>query len=111
MSHIQEFGYSSLMAAYEVPDDFVATGSLLSGCDDAERQQQPRTRLLGRMGLEPIQPIPPATISLPKHRDPVGFAGQQGCYADLETGLVLMDHRYYDPGTGRFLTPLAVETA
>lgn len=41
---------------------------------------------------------PPAQI------DPVGFGGQYGYYTDRETGLVLMGHRYYDPGTGRFLT-------
>ncbi len=36
--------------------------------------------------------------------DPVGFCGQWGCYTDVETGLVLMGHRYYNPVTGRFLT-------
>jgi RHS repeat-associated protein len=36
--------------------------------------------------------------------DPVGYGGQWGNYTDRETGLVLMGHRYYDPGTGRFLT-------
>ena len=34
----------------------------------------------------------------------MGFGGQYGYYTDRETGLVLMGHRYYDPGTGRFLT-------
>jgi len=34
----------------------------------------------------------------------VGFGGQYGYYTDRETGLVLMGHCYYDPGTGRFLT-------
>ena len=33
-----------------------------------------------------------------------GFGGSQGYYADVETGLQLLGHRYYDPGTGRFLT-------
>ncbi len=42
--------------------------------------------------------LPPAQI------DPVGFGGQYGYYTDRETGLVLMGHRSYDPGTGRFLT-------
>jgi len=37
-------------------------------------------------------------------RDAVGFQGQFGAYTDNETGLVLMGHRYYSPGTGRFLT-------
>ncbi len=36
--------------------------------------------------------------------DAVGFQGQAGAYTDLETGLVLMGRRYYDPGTGRFVT-------
>jgi len=40
----------------------------------------------------------------PPHKDPVGFGGQWGNYTDNETGLVLMGHRYYSPGTGRFLT-------
>ena len=33
-----------------------------------------------------------------------GFGGSQGYYQDAETGLSLLGHRYYDPGTGRFLT-------
>ena len=37
-------------------------------------------------------------------RDAMGFQGQFGGYTDNETGLVLMGHRYYDAGTGRFLT-------
>jgi len=37
-------------------------------------------------------------------RDAVGFQGQWGAYTDNETELVLMGHRYYDAGTGRFLT-------
>ena len=37
-------------------------------------------------------------------RDSMGFQGQWGAYTDNETGLVLMGHRYYDAGTGRFLT-------
>ena len=36
--------------------------------------------------------------------DPIGFGGQFGYYTDLETGLVSCTHRYYDPGTGRWLT-------
>jgi len=34
----------------------------------------------------------------------VGFGGQFGYYKDGATGLYLLGHRYYDPGTGRFLT-------
>ena len=37
-------------------------------------------------------------------RESMGFQGQFGAYTDNETGLVLMGHRYYDAGTGRFLT-------
>ena len=33
-----------------------------------------------------------------------GFGGSQGYYQDAETGLLLLGHRYYDPGAGRFLT-------
>ena len=33
-----------------------------------------------------------------------GFGGQYGYYLDAETGLYLLGLRYYDPGTGRFLT-------
>jgi RHS repeat-associated protein len=36
------------------------------------------------------------------HQDPVGFGGQWGQYKDA-SGLVAMTHRYYDPGTGRFI--------
>ena len=36
--------------------------------------------------------------------DPFGYGGQMGCYTDSETGLIYMVNRYYDPGTGRFLT-------
>ncbi len=36
-------------------------------------------------------------------RDAVGFGGQFGYYTDIETGLVCLSHRYYDPGTGRFV--------
>ena len=37
-------------------------------------------------------------------RDSMGFQGQFGAYTDNETNLVLMGHRHYDAGTGRFLT-------
>ncbi|HEV2705809.1 MAG TPA: RHS repeat-associated core domain-containing protein [Pyrinomonadaceae bacterium] len=33
-----------------------------------------------------------------------GYGAQWGYQADAETGLQLLKHRYYDPGTGRFLT-------
>ena len=33
-----------------------------------------------------------------------GFGAQWGYYKDTETGLSLLGLRYYDPGTGRFLT-------
>ena len=36
--------------------------------------------------------------------DPVDFGGQDGDYTDLETDLIFCTHRYYDPGTGRWLT-------
>ena len=35
--------------------------------------------------------------------DPVGFGGQYGYYTDTETGLLCLTHRYYDPGTGKFI--------
>jgi len=35
--------------------------------------------------------------------DPVGFGGQFGYYTDTETGLLCLTHRYYDPGTGKFV--------
>ncbi len=35
--------------------------------------------------------------------DPFGFGGQAGYTTDRSTGLVLLGHRYYDPGQGRFL--------
>ena len=41
--------------------------------------------------------------SAPSHKDPVGFGGQYGYYTDTETGLLCLTHRYYDPGTGKFI--------
>ena len=41
------------------------------------------------------------TVSQP---DPWGYEAQAGYYADVETGLLLLMHRFYDPSTGRFLT-------
>ena len=35
---------------------------------------------------------------------PIGYKAQSGYYTDLETGLQLLTHRYYDPSAGRFLT-------
>ncbi len=35
--------------------------------------------------------------------DPFGYRGQEGYYTDTETGLVYLDHRYYDPQSGTFL--------
>jgi RHS repeat-associated protein len=32
------------------------------------------------------------------------FEGQYGYYADSDTGLEQLTHRYYDVGTGRFVT-------
>jgi RHS repeat-associated protein len=39
----------------------------------------------------------------PTHHDPSGFGGQFGYYTDTETGLLCLTHRYYDPGTGKFI--------
>jgi RHS repeat-associated protein len=36
--------------------------------------------------------------------DPFGFGSQYGYYADVETGMQLLGHRYYDPQEGRFIT-------
>ena len=36
--------------------------------------------------------------------DGFGFGAQSGYYTDVETGLILCDHRYYDPQTARWLT-------
>ena len=35
---------------------------------------------------------------------PYGYKGQWGYYTDVETGILLLTHRYLDPATGRFLT-------
>ncbi|NSW79676.1 MAG: RHS repeat-associated core domain-containing protein [Chthonomonadetes bacterium] len=42
---------------------------------------------------------------------PYGYKGQWGYYRDMETGLLLLTYRYFDPATGRFLTrdPIGVE--
>ena len=39
----------------------------------------------------------------PAYTDPSGFGGQYGYYTDTETGLLCLTHRYYDPGTGKFI--------
>src|SRR5581483_8646764 len=44
------------------------------------------------------------TSTVGKLGSPFGYGGQAGYYTDSETGLVLLGWRYYDPGTGRFLT-------
>ncbi|MGV3723423.1 MAG: RHS repeat-associated core domain-containing protein [Actinomycetota bacterium] len=36
--------------------------------------------------------------------DPYGYKARLGYYTDVETGLLLLTQRYYDPGAGRFLT-------
>jgi RHS repeat-associated protein len=36
--------------------------------------------------------------------EPFGYKAQVGYYTDIETGLQLLTHRFYDPNTGRFLT-------
>jgi len=38
------------------------------------------------------------------YSDPWGFGAQAGYVTDLETGLLLLTHRFYDPNVGRFLT-------
>ena len=35
---------------------------------------------------------------------PFAYKGQWGYYTDVETGILLLTHRYLDPATGRFLT-------
>jgi len=42
---------------------------------------------------------------------PYGYKGQCGYYTDVETGILLLTHRYLDPATGRFLTrdPIGME--
>ena len=35
---------------------------------------------------------------------PYGYKAQWGYYTDVETGILLLTHRYFDPATGRFLT-------
>ncbi len=37
-------------------------------------------------------------------KSPFGYAGQFGYQQDVDTGLKLLGHRYYDSDTGRFLT-------
>ena len=36
--------------------------------------------------------------------DPFGYGAQAGYYTDIETGLLLCTHRFYDPSNGRWLT-------
>lgn len=41
--------------------------------------------------------------SLPSNQPPFEFGGQYGYYTDVETNLLCLTHRYYDPGTGKFI--------
>jgi RHS repeat-associated protein len=36
--------------------------------------------------------------------EPFGYKAQFSYYTDIETGIQLLTHRYYDPSAGRFLT-------
>jgi RHS repeat-associated protein len=45
----------------------------------------------------------PTGINPAVNQDPAGFGGQFGYYTDRETSLLCLTHRYYDPGTGRFV--------
>ncbi|GIV21450.1 MAG: hypothetical protein KatS3mg023_3201 [Armatimonadota bacterium] len=42
---------------------------------------------------------------------PYGYKAQWGYYTDVESGILLLTHRYLDPATGRFLTrdPIGLE--
>jgi RHS repeat-associated protein len=42
--------------------------------------------------------------ALAQPADPYGYKGQYGYYTDVETGLILCTHRYYDPAVGRWVT-------
>jgi len=40
---------------------------------------------------------------------PHGYKAQWGYHTDVETGILLLTHRYFDPARGRFLTrPIGV---
>jgi len=45
----------------------------------------------------------PYTVVNPTHTQ-TGFAGGWNYLTDSESGLMLLGHRYYDPGSGRFIT-------
>jgi RHS repeat-associated protein len=49
-----------------------------------------------------------ATLDIAEIENPLRFQGQ---YFDAETGLHYNRHRYYNPGTGRFLTPDPIKLA
>ncbi len=49
-----------------------------------------------------------ATLDIAEIDNPLRFQGQ---YFDAETGLHYNRHRYYNPGTGRFLTPDPIKLA
>ena len=44
-----------------------------------------------------------STGAIVGQHDPAGFGRQFGYYTDTETGLLCLTHRYYDPGTGKFI--------
>ena len=39
----------------------------------------------------------------PSNQSPFQFGGQFGYYTDTDTGLLCLTHRYFDPGTGKFI--------
>nr|WP_256574525.1 MULTISPECIES: RHS repeat-associated core domain-containing protein [unclassified Pseudomonas] len=49
-----------------------------------------------------------AALDVSEIDNPLRFQGQ---YFDAETGLHYNRHRYYNPGTGRFLTPDPIKLA
>jgi RHS repeat-associated protein len=42
-------------------------------------------------------------VSTANNTDPFGYGGEWGYYTDMETGLVALSYRYYDPVYGEFL--------
>ena len=79
-------------------------GTVCFVCDERGNVSQ-RTSSTGAVTGSEVYDAYGARTGTAAQADPFGFGAQAGYYTDLETGLILCTHRFYDPQNGRWLTP------